>query len=276
MKKIILCILLIWACICLLANVVSVSADSPALISSYWDETPNSWNSIWAVHPSASSARSAHGQAFTVVGSYRITSAEFWLQKNVGNPNALFIAVLYEGNDSRTMGYNVNPEYPWNPLATSNSVNISGIGSPAKYNFTFSASEQYTMTAGYYCITLECQSAVLLNDTNCISFATNLNGAHEGNRISYFSDWWYSFPTYDSIFRVYGEPIPDWIGIASPYAYAAITIMSISLIIGVGAVFISSFQTQDMAPLIPVIIIGIGIMIALFIVLPILNAFMGM
>jgi len=64
--------------------------------------------------------------------------------------------------------------------------------------------------------------------------------------------------------------------IAAPYAFAAISIMSLSFVIGIGAALISSWESQDFSALVLVVIVGIGITIALFIALPILNAFSGL
>lgn len=69
---------------------------------------------------------------------------------------------------------------------------------------------------------------------------------------------------------------PSWTSVAAPYAYAAINLMSISLTVGVGVGLLSMLETQEIGVLIPLILTGVGIMIALFIALPILSAFMGM
>ena len=111
----------------------------------------------------------------------------------------------------------------------------------------------------------------------------------QGSQIYYFEYWLINGSTTstdnplvtvlngNTTLRMYWDSnLQRAIGITAPYAYIAINIMSISLIIGVGAVFITCFQTQDMAALIPVVIVGIGVTIALFIVLPLLNAFSGL
>lgn len=73
----------------------------------------------------------------------------------------------------------------------------------------------------------------------------------------------------------YIAPPARWSSIAQPYAYAAISLMSISLTIGVGAGLLIAFDTQEVAVLIPLILTGVAISIVLFIALPILNAFSG-
>lgn len=60
-----------------------------------------------------------------------------------------------------------------------------------------------------------------------------------------------------------------WIGISLPHVYAAITVWSIALIVGVGA----AFMTGDVKDLPYVILIGLGILIVLFVSLTILSAF---
>lgn len=60
-----------------------------------------------------------------------------------------------------------------------------------------------------------------------------------------------------------------WIGISLPHVYAAITVWSIALIVGVGA----AFMTGDVKDLPYVILIGLGILVVLFVSLTILSAF---
>lgn len=60
-----------------------------------------------------------------------------------------------------------------------------------------------------------------------------------------------------------------WIGISLPHVYAAITVWSLALIVGVGA----AFMTGDVKDLPYVILIGLGILVVLFVSLTILSAF---
>ena len=70
-----------------------------------------------------------------------------------------------------------------------------------------------------------------------------------------------------------GSPAPSntqtWIGISLPHVYAAITVWSLALIVGVGA----AFMTGDVKDLPYVILIGLGILVVLFVSLTILSAF---
>ena len=60
-----------------------------------------------------------------------------------------------------------------------------------------------------------------------------------------------------------------WLGVSLPHVYAAITVWSIALIVGVGA----AFMTGDVKDLPYVILIGLGILVVLFVSLTILSAF---
>lgn len=246
-----------------------VFAASEQLIDSYWSDAPNSWNGLWAIHPSLTTARSGHGQCFYSPASYTLSRATFQIWLNyTGTPKPVLRAALYKMNTSRTYGYNGNPEFPFTALVYSPSLNITGESS-RKINFTFSG---YVMTAGYYCITVEGVDGI--DASNHIGLGMSSNGVHAGNRISYDSDWWYAYPTYDCHFYVYGVPYTPsdtqvWIGIAAPHVYAAVTIWSLAMIVGVGA----AFMTGDVKDLPYVILIGLGILVVLFVSLTILSAF---
>ena len=62
-----------------------------------------------------------------------------------------------------------------------------------------------------------------------------------------------------------------WIGIAAPHVYAAITLWSLAMIIGVGAALARGMNVADL-PFI--ILIGLGILICLFVSLAIMSGFM--
>lgn len=74
-----------------------------------------------------------------------------------------------------------------------------------------------------------------------------------------------------------GVPLPQtnsnkWIGIAAPHVYAAITIWSIAMIVGIGLVFVRG--QNDLSALPMVILLGIGILICLFISLAVMSGFL--
>lgn len=74
----------------------------------------------------------------------------------------------------------------------------------------------------------------------------------------------------------YSSNVAEAISIATPYAFLAISIMSLALVIGVGTGIILVIDSQQVFPLIPLVLTGIGVFITLFIALAILSGFAGL
>jgi hypothetical protein len=64
-----------------------------------------------------------------------------------------------------------------------------------------------------------------------------------------------------------------WIGIAAPHVYAAITIWSLAMIIGVGAALSKGVDVADLPYL---VLMGLGILICLFVALAIMSGFLNL
>jgi len=112
----------------------------------------------------------------------------------------------------------------------------------------------------------------------------------QGNRMYYF-DYWLINGTTSSTSRIYSLTATGdttlgiyWesnqqraVDVAIPYAYAAITIWSMSLIVAIGAGMAVTIQTQEFTlGMTTTVVIAIGVTIVLFIALPLLSAFTGL
>lgn len=259
-----------------------VKGESSSLLDSYSETNYESHSKLNSIHPSVANGYNlgAVSQSFTTPNgtTYTLSSCKFYLkrlQNPVGNLKAILYASTGDVGDEKPTG---------SSLALSDSVNMSIISADnfELVEFTFSEAEQYEMAQDIiYCITVQVNDATTIGDTDAVYCGEDWYATHAGGMAYHENGAWASYGSEgdgagDCLFYVYGEVVTEAVGIAAPYIYAAISLMSLSLIIGVGAALISSFEAQDMISLISVIIIGIGIMIVLFIVLPVLNAFSGL
>jgi hypothetical protein len=117
----------------------------PAVVDSY-SET-NASNSTWLYSGSTTKV----GQSFTVSSDVILTSAQFYLKKS-GSPTGNAVAKLYAHSGT----YGTSSKDTGSALATSDNFDVSTLTTSNQLiSFTFSGANQYSMTAGYYCITLE-------------------------------------------------------------------------------------------------------------------------
>lgn len=265
------------------------NCQEETLIHEYW-ENYDAWLGLWSqyfANISGSANYAAQGQTFNIsTTDVTITRVSLLIIANQGTPNNTLVVALFALNETgRVFGVNATPTQPFGKgteLAVSDGQIIVG-GSPTEYTFNFTGDNQYVMQAGTnYGLAVYVDVVNVLDGSNYYGIAANNGGDHWGNRLTQYNGTWVGVSSYDTYFRLYGieseaEEAPfSATSIASPYAYAAITIMSLALIIGVGAALLSSFASKDVAPMIPVIIIGVAILIVLFIALSLFNAFSGL
>lgn len=197
---------------------ITVSAAPPAreVIRYHNISSVSNMDSLSGVHPSADYNRSAKGESFRCNGSYYLAAAAFQMRRE-GIPNGYLYAAVYIANVSgRTYGYNANPIEP--PIAISEPIEamtISGAWSPVPWTeFTFIGNNMTLLhNDTIYCVTVNA-----LNGTNWgesshyMNVATDPDNYFDGNKVSYYLNWWYSSPTQDTQFYVYGYP-PCYINI---------------------------------------------------------------
>lgn len=179
-------------------------------------------------------------------------------------------------------------------LATSNPINVT----PAEnfpawatfgwVNWTFSGSDRVALVGGRsYTVTLDDGGTGVESGANDIYKGQDSDGGFaEGNYVycidlTDYDDWFDSGSSFEMLFRVWASepPTPAFdfpLNIATPYAFAAISIMSLALIVGVGAGIIVAFREESPSALLPLSLMGIGIFIALFVSLVILSGFSGL
>lgn len=258
-----------------------VYADSNVLIASYTNGSDTNTDWLDRLHPSSDTGGSAVSESFQSSSSLlRITKASFQLCKQ-GSPSGMAHAKLYEmGSDDSPNG---------SALATSDDFDVSVITvSYVWYNLTFSGLQKYTMQLSHsYCIVFEDPTSGSMNFMNFIYLRGNYSsGGYSGVGKGFHDNAWYlaqpiSGGGSDFLFMVYGEvptvPSPSntqaWIGIAAPHVYAAITIWSLAMIIGVGAALSKGFNVADLPYL---VLMGLAILICLFVALAIMSGFVNL
>jgi len=175
------------------------------LIDSYSEENFSNDYSVIVFHPSSTGWGSAVGQSFTCGGSYKITSAKFYLKK-YGSPTGNMHAVLYA--HSGTYGTSSVPT--GEPLATSDDFDISLLStSRVLETFTFTGAQQYEMSSSTkYCIIWEnCESGTMDGSNHPYVGHDRSSPTHEGNLIQWLNSDWSFVNTWDCIFYVYGEAV---------------------------------------------------------------------
>lgn len=173
---------------------------------------------------------------------------------------------LVSGIPTVPLNGNWRPSVYYNLLGNSKWVMIMGKGSAAWSGYSWSDS------------TWSSDSDVVLgltrtDDNSHASFVFNLLG--DGS-LSLVTTWQY-IPLFKGFTYLGDEPLPQtnsnrWLGIAAPHVYAAITIWSIAMIVGIGLVFMRG--QNDLSALPIVILLGIGILICLFISLAVMSGFL--
>lgn len=155
-----------------------------------------------ALPVSASIYRGA-GQAFTSSTTLPLSSAVFYLWKT-GSPTGTASAMVY--NMGGTYGTNAVPS--GSPIATSDVINVASLTStPTLTSLTFSGTNRVTLNAGSrYVVTFEFTGG---NGSNFVVVgAQSWMPAHSGNTCYFVGGGWTGDSGYDTIFYVYGDPIP--------------------------------------------------------------------
>jgi len=271
-------------------------SESPTevLIDSFKD-TPNIWLGFWTEYfaPLSGSANYAmQGQSFAVSNNYYISRVNFTLTDNIGSPEATLKVALFSWNvtDGRVFGYNSIPNKPFGKgeeLANSDGISVLLAAQTVELSFEFTGENRYELIAGTaYGIGVYVDVNVTFGGSNYFGVSGNsgLKAVHEGNRFTQYNATYGASPTSDAHFAVYGFTEESyegywaptntnvWVtGVFAPYVYMAISIWSLALIVGVGAVLYT--QQTDAMPI--AIIYGIAITIVLLIALMILAPFLG-
>ncbi len=151
----------------------------------------------------------AVGQTFTTPPKTqsRISSAQFLLRQAQGNPTGQIAVQIYAV--SGIQGTNAIPK--GNPLAESNSVNISSLTKTYQLTaFTLSIDQQVTlMPSTNYAVVLVGKTGTLtFSDDNYVQVGVDISSpTHEGNRVYYQNGTWKASGLQDCVFYVYGyEP----------------------------------------------------------------------
>lgn len=153
--------------------------------------------------PISASIYKGAGQSFTVGTTLPLYSAVFYLWKT-GSPTGNAYAKIY--SMAGTYGTNATPT--GSPLATSDPLDVTSVTStPTLYTLTFSGNNRITMSSGSrYVVTFEFAGG---NGSNFIVLgAQSWMPAHSGNTSYMAGSSWTGDNSYDTIFYVYGNPIP--------------------------------------------------------------------
>ena len=136
----------------------------------------------------------AHGQSFTGNGG-RLAVGTFYIYKS-GTPGGTVSAKLYE--HTGTFGTSSLPT--GSPIATSNTIDVTSLGSWATVNFTFSTAPTITASTKY-CIVVDYSGG---DASNYLSVgADGSSPSHGGNKVTWTGSAWAYDTAYDIIFYVY-------------------------------------------------------------------------
>lgn len=171
--------------------------DSMAVIQDFYSETNYSGVAVFLGY-----SYGRCGQTFTPESTSILSSCEFYLKKT-GSPTGNIVAKLY--NHTGTWGSSGKPT--GSALATSNSIDVSTIGtSYGLLSFTFPV-EYITLLDTKYCISLEYSDG---SAGNYISVGLDHSSpTHQGNlyTTNIGSSTYSTYSTYDAPFYVYGTDL---------------------------------------------------------------------
>ncbi len=175
-------------------------------IDSYSETNYSHSSTLTAVHPSATAAISAIGQAFTspVANKFKVIVAKFYLRK-VGSPVGHLVAQLYA--KTGTVGTDAKPTGAI--LAESATYAIADLtASYALITFTIAVPYEIALNTGY-CITCVVKDATLIDAaTNYVELGDdNTSPTHSGNVCWYTSSAWNSLGSFDEVFYLLGEEV---------------------------------------------------------------------
>lgn len=177
------------------------------LIDSYTEENYDNDGVIDILHPSSiPDYYSAYGQCFTVKENMKLTKARFYLRK-YGIPTGKLVARLY--NITGTYGIDGKPI--GSHLAESEEVTIEELPtSHALIDFNFIEDNQYEMISGsHYVIVVLAKSGDVGFPYKEVWVGRDYSSpTHDGNYCSFSDNNWYASSAYDTIFYVYGTPLP--------------------------------------------------------------------